>query len=302
MGAFCGCCSRNHAAITTDTSQKDDERQSMLDAADFIKKSQQKQQEIMNKNEYGSTDDIVSYQQLKFDNGQHKTDTKTKNIEPKEKEDQKEQPEQHNKIPVSKENIILSNAGFDETNGDYRWFVHNKKWCLFRETQSYSMENGVSVDDVYQQLTKLGAKEANFRWNDKVKECWIISNMAASHIYYAAPQHKEFNTIDYIPSNNKLWISVHGSSPGPEIYPNLMEESKPPDNEEEFGNVPLRDNKTGASVSSLQSVKEADNPKDETSLENDNDDDDDGKEKEMEKVTNDDEDEDEDEESLSDLD
>eukprot|EP00486_Rosalina_sp_Unknown_P001104 CAMPEP_0201574640 /NCGR_PEP_ID=MMETSP0190_2-20130828/19268_1 /ASSEMBLY_ACC=CAM_ASM_000263 /TAXON_ID=37353 /ORGANISM="Rosalina sp." /LENGTH=145 /DNA_ID=CAMNT_0048003173 /DNA_START=493 /DNA_END=930 /DNA_ORIENTATION=+ len=145
--------------------------------------------------------------------------------------------------------------------------------------------------------------------------------MEGSHIYYAAPQHEQYDTMNYIPSDNKLWISVHGSSPGPEIYPNLMEESKPPDNEDEFGNVTPRNNnntnkKAGASISSLQSVKEADNPKDETVLEdqNENEDDDDdeselsdlggddNKEKEKNLEQDGGDEDEEEEESLSDLD
>merc|ERR1712176_324641 len=134
-------------------------------------------------------------------------------------------------IPISQSNLIIANAGYDQINGEFRWFSHCSKWCLFRENVSYSMENDVDVNDIYVQLTKLQGLNANFRWNDNVKKCWIISNMDGSAIYYAAPQIDN----EFIPNNKNLWISVHGSLPTPDIYPNLLESSFAPDGNERFG-------------------------------------------------------------------
>lgn len=99
------------------------------------------------------------------------------------------------------------------TNGEYRWFLHEQKWCYFTETGTYySIRKNVKVSNVYKQLEALQSKNASFKWNKDIQRCWIISDMDASHIYYAAPM--EYS--DKIPSNFG-WISVHGSEPGPVI-------------------------------------------------------------------------------------
>ena len=306
MGALCGCCSRNQVTITTDTAQND-ERQAMLNTNDNIQKS--KHETIDDSKQYGATS-----QSNKIN-----TKYKSNKIEEKDTEQDDEKIKKLNKISISQTNLIITNAGFNQINGDYRWFIHNKKWCLFRENISYSMENGVSVDDVYNQLIKLQAKEANFRWNENIKKCWIISNMEGTAIYYAAPQNKEYDTMDNIPNDNKLWISVHGSLPGPDIFANLAEDTKPPDDTEEFGNVTPRDNSfinndKNKSVASLQSITETmdgmnDEEDDESLSDLDGKDGDDGKVDEVDKSGKEeengggdkDEEDEEDEDSLSDL-
>ena len=106
---------------------------------------------------------------------------------------------------------MASNGGFSPINGEYRWFLHAKKWCFFNESgNQYAIEGNINVSKVYNQLTQLKSKNSNFRWNDDITECWIVSDMDAEHVYYAAPM--QFH--DKIPSNFS-WISVHGSDPAP---------------------------------------------------------------------------------------
>jgi len=258
--------------------------QAMLDATTNYNKTEKtpkgetENKQIPSKAGYGSTED-TSYIALKDEDEANKSNSKTSNIiqhdrdqyaknakkndkneydEIKEQEPQKKEEEHH--INISQTNIVIANAGFDEINGDYRWFVSMKKWCLFRENKSYSMENGVDCDLVYNQLTNLKSAETDFRWNENVKKCWIISNMdEPMTIYYAAPQTVE--NEEYIPNDKDLWISVHGSLPSPDIYQNLLESSLPPDKDEEFGNNGNKDKdkkrKNISNLSSLQPITES---------------------------------------------
>merc|ERR1719229_199358 len=45
--------------------------------------------------------------------------------------------------------------------------------------------------------------------------------MDANVIYYAAPQYDDHE--EYIPNDERLWISVHGSLPVPNIDPSVSE-------------------------------------------------------------------------------
>lgn len=92
-------------------------------------------------------------------------------------------------LSISTETIIVSNAGFEPINGEYRWFLHAKKWCLFREDNSYCIENNIDVQQVYTQLLSLQNKNANFRWKETIDSCWIIADFEGNTIYYAAPQY-----------------------------------------------------------------------------------------------------------------
>lgn len=151
--------------------------------------------------------------------------------------DQNTKAEVH-RIPTSQTNLIIANAGYDAVNGEYRWFVHSSKWCLFREADSYSMENGVSVDDIYRQLSNApNCEHSDFRWPDEVDKCWTITNLDGSVIYYAAPHLQTKESAQYIPSDKGEWIAVHGTSPSPNIYPDTTKESTPPSNDEPFGNA-----------------------------------------------------------------
>jgi len=117
-------------------------------------------------------------------------------------------------LPILTEIILISNAGFQPVNGEYRWFLQPKKWCLFREGNSYCIENNVNVQNVYTQLSSLRSKNANFRWNEAINNCWIIADFEGNTIYYASPQLNN----DTIP--NCQWISIHGSKPLPTLSNN----------------------------------------------------------------------------------
>eukprot|EP01084_Bolivina_argentea_P229633 387524_1 len=49
-----------------------------------------------------------------------------------DKEEEMDPDDIAHRIPISQHNLVISNAGFNEINGDYRWFLHSSKWCLFR--------------------------------------------------------------------------------------------------------------------------------------------------------------------------
>merc|ERR1712154_188699 len=99
-----------------------------------------------------------------------------------------------------------------------------------KDSTCYSLGNGVDVNVVYEQLNKLQSAQSDFKWNDEVKKCWILSVMDESVIYYAAPQLDD----EYVPHQQSLWISVHGSLPAPEIYVNLQEMPSDDNNEQRF--------------------------------------------------------------------
>eukprot|EP01084_Bolivina_argentea_P253445 425709_1 len=249
MGSFCSCCSRETKTVSRNTSE--DERQAMLEASISTVESATtkiKQLKTINtkltplaKYKYGSTSE-TSYTPLKDKSGSNKIlntthasvdESKISNII-EVKEIKEEEEEEHN-ISIKQTNLVITGGGYNEINGDYRWFVHSNKWCLFKENISYSLDKGIDVEQVYSQLKKLQSAEANFRWDKNINNCWIISDMDGKTIYYAAPQSNKYN--NYIPNDKNIWISVHGSLPSPDIYANLLEQSNPPDKDETFGNI-----------------------------------------------------------------
>jgi len=159
-------------------------------------------------------------------------------------------------LPISTETILVSNAGFEPINGEYRWFMQLKKWCLFHENNSYCVENNIDVQNVYTQLLSLRSKNSNFRWDETIDTCWIIGDFEGNTIYYAAPQLNN-NTIP-----NYQWISIHGNKPLPMLSlnsnPNACE-SKASNNNDHINNRIFGNSKNSQTNSAIkQTIYEED--------------------------------------------
>eukprot|EP00483_Globobulimina_turgida_P001466 UN01468 len=258
MGLLCSCCKHRGTTISINASHEDNERQAMLNGStdsDPVQKITPIS--VVNNTDPSSlttTYGATSYTPLKDKSGTSKKLTQAyalkiaseKKLSELIEQDtntttntQSEVEEKHKKehnILTSSTNLVIANAGYDCINGEYRWFVHSSKWCLFRENSMiYALDKDIDVEQVYTQLKRLQSAQANFEWHESIKKCWIISNMDGSAIYYAAPMTKKYEK--YIPNNKNEWISVHGSLPSPELYVNLIATSRPPDKNDKFGNV-----------------------------------------------------------------
>jgi len=89
---------------------------------------------------------------------------------------------------------------------------------FFTEHGSYCLTNSLNVQDVSKQLQTVNDyKNLNYWNHDKnqniEQKCWTITNLDEDIIYYAAPLDSN-GSLD-IPNHN--WISVHGSSPVPNL-------------------------------------------------------------------------------------
>ena len=122
---------------------------------------------------------------------------------------------------------MISNAGTDIINGEYRWFLQTKQWCNFKKSynsksilkntfnilypnieSSFCLQDNVDVTTVYNQI-----KHCNWKldWKDNIKYCWCIKDIDGK-IYYASPKSSNNSTI---PTNN--WYCIDGFKPYPSL-------------------------------------------------------------------------------------
>jgi len=150
---------------------------------------------------------------------------KSKSISPLPNDNDSGEPNHFNHdpktIPKGTKDIIIEQAGYEQINGEYRinHLVDNQKYIFFTEHGSYCLNNDLNVQDVCKELKHLNDFKNLKYWNDELNQnmleqkCWTITNLDQDVIYYAAPLVQ--NSLLDIPNYN--WISVHGSSPAPNL-------------------------------------------------------------------------------------
>ncbi|ETO25886.1 hypothetical protein RFI_11251 [Reticulomyxa filosa] len=125
------------------------------------------------------------------------------------KQSNNDQLDEENFLDSKIESIEVSGSGHAKSNGEYRWFLHDKKWVKFDDAEPFVIDGNVPVADVYNQLKS--NEKLSFRWPSDVIACWVISDMERKHIYYASPMRRP----DQIPKGQ--WISVIGNKPEPTL-------------------------------------------------------------------------------------